>query len=191
MADPSRWLGSAHAWGGNMMHQLRRAVLVAWVAVFALRIAAGPTMRVVALEQVPTTPAPLNVAEAATRALEVDLWNRTVLWHNAAHWIAVAVVDRQQHELAARSVPSVGHLQREAPSQVSQGRCGGALPPCWIMMRESRGIVNLHDGKWQIIESTWQGYGGYANAGDSPERVQDAKAASMAICNWQPPNYCA
>jgi hypothetical protein len=79
----------------------------------------------------------------------------------------------------------------------SSGACGGDLPPCWIMMRESRGQIRAKNpsssasGKWQILDSTWNGYGGYAHASDAPESVQDAKARSMALCNWQPPNYCA
>lgn len=79
----------------------------------------------------------------------------------------------------------------------SSGQCGGDLPPCWIMNRESRGIITAKNpessasGKWQILDSTWGMYGGYSHAMDAPEWVQDAKARSMALCNWQPPNYCA
>jgi muramidase (phage lysozyme) len=65
------------------------------------------------------------------------------------------------------------------------------------MNRESRGIITAQNpdssasGKWQILDSTWGKYGGYLHAKDAPEWVQDAKARSMALCNWQPPNYCA
>jgi hypothetical protein len=84
-----------------------------------------------------------------------------------------------------------------APVIYGSGKCGGDLPPCWIMNRESRGIITAQNpessasGKWQILDSTWGGYGGYTHAKDAPEWVQDAKARSMALCNWQPPNYCA
>lgn len=85
------------------------------------------------------------------------------------------------------------------------GQCGGNLPPCWIMMRESRGQIHAQNpdssasGKWQILDSTWQlhdskgnalPFMGYWHAKDAPEWVQDAKARSMALCNWEPPNYC-
>ena len=80
------------------------------------------------------------------------------------------------------------------------GQCGGSLPPCWVMMRESRGDIRIWNGgcyapvgwrgkspcgsssasgKWQAIRSTWGGYGGYVNAADAPESVQDAWARRL------------
>lgn len=62
------------------------------------------------------------------------------------------------------------------------GRCGGDLPPCWVMMRESGGNITAQNptstasGKWQFINSTWAGFGGYAEAWMAPESVQDEKA---------------
>jgi len=92
------------------------------------------------------------------------------------------------------------------PSASPSGNCGGDLPPCWVMMRESRGQIRAKNpdssasGKWQILDSSWQlhdakgnpqPFMGYWHASDAPEWVQDAKARTMALCNWQPPNYCA
>lgn len=84
---------------------------------------------------------------------------------------------------------------------VSSGRCGGDLPPCYVMQRESGGDpriwnggchapvgyagrtspcgVSSASGKWQAIRSTWGGYGGYLNAADAPESVQDAWARQL------------
>ena len=59
------------------------------------------------------------------------------------------------------------------------GRCGGDLPPCSVMMRESGGDIRAENnqssasGKWQFIDSTWGGYGGYAHASDAPEHIQN------------------
>lgn len=71
-----------------------------------------------------------------------------------------------------------------APAPAS-GRCGGDLPPCWVMQRESGGNIHAQNphssasGKWQFIRSTWAGYGGYAEAHLAPESVQDAKAREL------------
>ena len=73
-----------------------------------------------------------------------------------------------------------------APVDTSvQGACGGNLPPCCVMMRESHGnttVVNQSSGasgKWQFMTATWAGFGGYATAAQAPESVQDAKAAQL------------
>jgi hypothetical protein len=80
-------------------------------------------------------------------------------------------------------------------AQQGSGRCGGNLPPCYVMMRESKGSLTAKNpsstasGKWQFLNSTWQGYGGYPTAASAPESVQDARAAQVwaggAGCsNW-------
>ena len=82
-----------------------------------------------------------------------------------------------------------------AVPQQGSGRCGGNLPPCYVMMRESRGSLTARNpsstasGKWQFVNGTWGGYGGYASAAQAPESVQDARAAQIwaggAGCsNW-------
>ena len=91
--------------------------------------------------------------------------------------------------------------------------CGGDLPPCYVMNRESGGgYINLWNGgcvlapgytgrispcgtssasgKWQFIRKTWGRYGGYLNAADAPESVQDAKARQIwnggrGCSHWQ------
>lgn len=88
-------------------------------------------------------------------------------------------------------------------SHTGTGACGGDLPPCAVMDRESHGDptavspVGYCDtgdgrcrGKWQWDAATWNGYGGYTNADEAPESVQDDKArqvyAGGAGCNhWK------
>lgn len=73
------------------------------------------------------------------------------------------------------------------------GACGRTLPPCWVMIRESGGNIHAVNptsgaaGKWQVIPSTWQGYGGYRSAADAPESVQDAFAERL----WNGGRGCA
>lgn len=84
------------------------------------------------------------------------------------------------------STTTTEYLREEATTQAGTGNCGGDLPPCYVMMRESRGSLTVYNysgsgasGKWQFMPSTWDGYGGYANAADAPESVQDAKARKL------------
>ncbi len=65
------------------------------------------------------------------------------------------------------------------------GACGGDLPTCCIMMRESHGnptVVNPSSGasgKWQFMYATWNHYMGYETAAQAPEWVQDQKAREL------------
>ena len=92
-------------------------------------------------------------------------------------------------------------LQRLAANPpYRSGQCGGSLPPCWVMRRESGGDIRIWNGgcyapvgwrgkspcgvssasgKWQAIRSSWAGFGGYVNAADAPEAVQDAWARRL------------
>ena len=86
-----------------------------------------------------------------------------------------------------RPVPvSVPARAAPAPAAPASARCGGSLPTCGVMACESGGDIRVRNragssasGKWQIIRSTWNGYGGYAEARDAPEHVQDAKAREL------------
>lgn len=70
-------------------------------------------------------------------------------------------------------------------AQPASGACGGDLPTCCVMMRESHGdpgAVNPSSGasgKWQFMYATWNHYMGYETAASAPEWVQDAKAREL------------
>jgi hypothetical protein len=188
--------------------QLRRTVSVALIACAAVLIgrvgADGTEGKPTRLDEVVTEltqcTIPCDYGDSLAR---VTLWENTIRWNNAALWNMTA---RKNAETArAKSLVAVTRGSTGASTPLSKGaravsaasgRCGGSLPPCWIMMRESGGNIRAMNpsgaaGKWQIMPGTWNGYGGYASAAEAPEAVQDAKARTMAPCNWVPPNYCA
>jgi Transglycosylase-like domain len=83
------------------------------------------------------------------------------------------------------SPPDVTAAEPAPAPASSSGRCGGELPPCYVMRCESGGDLDAENprssasGKWQFIDSTWDGYGGYAHASDAPEHVQDERARQV------------
>jgi hypothetical protein len=104
---------------------------------------------------------------------------------------AQAEADRQAEaarQAAATTTTTAAPAPAPAPAAAAaygSGACGGDLPPCYVMMRESGGNITAQNptstasGKWQFIDSTWAGFGGYAKARYAPESVQDAKARQL------------
>jgi hypothetical protein len=122
-------------------------------------------------------------------AAHVRVAEVTTLWRTLAEQ---AVVDEflrehaeQERQKARRAAQKARSARLKASSVQSSGRCGGDLPPCSVMMCESGGSLTARNprssasGKWQILRSTWAGFGGYAEAWLAPEAVQDAKARQL------------
>lgn len=61
----------------------------------------------------------------------------------------------------------------------------GDLPPAHVIECESGGSYTAENpqstasGRYQILDSSWNGYGGYQHAADAPPSVQDEKARAM------------
>jgi hypothetical protein len=111
------------------------------------------------------------------------------LWDVAVGMVRDAVAEEHEADMReAERAAARGARPTSRPSRVaapSTGRCGGDLPSCEIMERESGGSLTAQNptssasGKWQFIDSTWNDYGGYPTAADAPEDVQDAKAREL------------
>lgn len=89
-----------------------------------------------------------------------------------------AALARQQ---AARKALQHRATPVRATAVTGSGRCGGDLPPCWVMRRESGGNINAYNptgcsgrgcyGKWQCDPRTCSGRG--------TEEQQDAEARAL------------
>jgi hypothetical protein len=95
-------------------------------------------------------------------------------------------------EQASRDVisvaPSTGRsasVETSSGSNVNGYPCGGSLPPCYVLMRESRGDpyaenpTSSASGLWQVVDGTWGGYGGYSHASHAPVSVQNEFARQL------------
>lgn len=96
---------------------------------------------------------------------------------------AEAAAEAARRAAEARRAARV-HASSTRPAVVytaSTGRCGGDLPPCWVMNRESGGNINAYNptgcggrgcrGKWQCDPRTCSGTG--------TEEQQDAEARAV------------
>lgn len=93
-----------------------------------------------------------------------------------------------------RRKSQVNQPRTTAPIIMGTGACGGDLPPCSVLARESGGNLRAISpvgmcgteanprrcyGKWQFDLPTWNNYAGIANPIDASEDVQDAKAREL------------
>lgn len=145
------------------------------------------------------TPAPTTRPQHPATTCDRACWHAVKLrQQNERLWWAEVV--RQQHARAAWARLTAHVEAQRRASAYRPGQCGGSLPPCYVMRRESGGNIRIWNGgcyapvgwrgkspcgtssasgKWQAIRSSWGGFGGYVNAADAPESVQDAWARRL------------
>lgn len=191
----------------NMKHRLRQpaTILVAALAMVGLVAAAAQGLPQEGVTRVVATHSTLQQKEAeharslklvraltAEHAQQVRAQQRLFVLETAAHIRQVQYVqlvayhDALVAQQAAAAAPRITRAPRtEAYASSGSGRCGGNLPPCCVMERESRGSLTAHNphssasGKWQFVNGTWNNFDGYPTAASAPESVQDAKAAQV------------
>lgn len=161
------------------LRSLAGAVIVAALA-FALVCPSGSESGADPQPATVTTTAGPPATREAT-ATDVARWEEAV--HQAEvrrYTMAVLFARLEAHRRAVLWRAFVAHLRAEAARKAyPHGLCGGDLPPCYVMWRESRGDITARNprssasGKWQVLDSTWRGWGGYARSYLAPERVQD------------------
>lgn len=82
----------------------------------------------------------------------------------------------------ARTAPRRVVVAAAGSEAVNGYPCGGTLPTCHVLACESHGNPTAQNprssasGLWQILDSTWAGFGGFARAMFAPVDVQNAKA---------------
>lgn len=184
------------------------ASLVALAVLSLVTLTSAKSTNQVTAETVPPTsttthPKPIppgvysvNYEKSEQRKLEA-LFTKN---YNYNKWMATALFIQKTEEIKAAKAAALARIEarkrvsrqrptrrayHNVPQVQGSGRCGGNLPPCWVMNKESGGSLTAHNptssaaGKWQFLTGTWAGYGGYSTADQAPESVQDAKAAEV------------
>lgn len=77
------------------------------------------------------------------------------------------------------------HAPYHETGYVNGNPCGGSLPTCRVLECESHGDPKAENpsssssGLWQILDGTWNHYGGYHHASHAPSGTQNDKAVEL------------
>lgn len=162
---------------------MRRTIATA-ITVLALAACSPYDTPADASESQPPTAFATTTTNASPPSCDRACWERIIARQHAERiWWAEVV--RQQHARAAWA-RLLAHLEAQRRASVYRsGQCGGSLPPCYVMRRESGGNIRAQNprstasGKWQFLDSTWRRHRGYAKARHAPEWVQDERARQL------------
>ncbi|HMG40838.1 MAG TPA: transglycosylase family protein [Acidimicrobiales bacterium] len=139
----------------------------------------------VAEGRIPDCDTLINGQEIRGQVSAQDRHNIDVWFANVPH--QPVVVERSEvSESSSANQSSQQTSTYQAPEQqpVYSGG-GGSCVPDYIVQRESGGDYGAENptstasGKYQFLDGTWNGYGGYQHASDAPPAVQDARACEV------------
>lgn len=159
-----------------------RRIIALGVALTGVVALALPLTQAVAQSQDAHPPLHAERLDAATLksgALDASLAIHARRASLKKFYLAVAYTQALEAAQAAASHRSSG---RSSGGGGGGGTCAGSIPGN-VIYRESKcdpRAVNSRSGaagKYQVLESTWGGYGGYQSAADAPEALQDQWAA--------------
>ncbi len=128
------------------------------------------------------------VARWYEAAAAVDAWNAELARQAQERAAASAAAEAAAEDRAAREsrpAASTGPGPASGAGSVNGYPCGGDLPPCFVLRRESGGNPTAENptstasGLWQFLDSTWGGYGGYGHASHAPWQVQNERARQL------------
>ena len=163
----------------EILNRISRLICVGGLMIFGLGISHPPEPRLAdrASKQAPSR----NIIDVRLEGL--DEWVKTAVYAAAVHQAEhdAAVQHQAEHDAAVQPVTE-RYVVNEVPRRVESG----CAIPAWICELESGGDPTVWNksgsgasGKYQFLAGTWNGYGGYTNAADAPEWMQDEKAAAL------------
>lgn len=102
----------------------------------------------------------------------------------ASVWYAAVHIDLERRWYTEVNARAAALRMRNRPQRHASSSGGSAgFPGECIIDHESRNAGTYTtangDGAYQIIPSTWGGYGGYGQASDAPPAVQDERALQL------------
>lgn len=117
---------------------------------------------------------------------QIAVWHEAVDKANAQAWYTAA---QEAQEARDRAEVTTSQPREELTGEAGSGRCGGDLPPCWVMAQESGGDIHAVNwggcggnncyGKWQFSGAWACHFGLSCDIASWTEAEQDYAARTL------------